>query len=124
MPTTTLLSRIEARYSELRQAGHPGTSYPDDFKVMVASYAHLRRTEGDKWALISDRIPVSSTTAQKWVRQHRPGSMVPVLVGPTPSMATPFPAPAAPELTLTTPNGFRLSGIDLDQATQLLGRLG
>ena len=124
MPTDPLIQRINLRYDELRQSGHPGTSYPDDFKAMVASYAHRCRRDGANWKQISSQIPVSSTTARIWIRRQEPGSMVPVLVSVASPMVTPVPVPATPALTLTSPNGFRLAGFDLAQAAELMARLG
>jgi len=51
--------------------------------------------------------------------EAEPGGLVPVTL--TAESVSPV---AAKELLLTSPAGFRLSGLSLDQAARLLGHLG
>ena len=121
MSIDELLNRIRAQQADAIRRYAAGAGYPDDFKQLVAHYARARREEGATWKAVAEPLPISSTTAQKWVMRQQPpaSTIVPVAIIDPPE--TP---PEPSRLYLTSPAGFQLSGFSLQQAVQLLRHLG
>ncbi len=117
-----LLARIHALHATaLRRRG--GTAgFPDELKRLVAAYVRLRREEGSSWSVAAEPLPVSSTTARKWaVREEPPArTLVPVAVIDD---VEPVRTEPVVGLRLTSPAGYQLTGLSLEQAVQLLGHL-
>ena len=129
--------------SEARKQTNPLTSrciYPKALKRDVAALAWKRRDEGRSQDDVSAELGLSKSSVSRWMYQFRPdveqgadgrsrsGAMVPVRV----RVSTPQPAslPSHPSassstgvLRLVTPGGYRLEGLSLGEAAQLLGVL-
>jgi hypothetical protein len=102
----------------------PSVGYPDAVRRTVASYARECRAQGQQWTTISAVVGVSATTIQNWCKQ-KPEFLPVTLLEPEPEspiLAVSTPAPAQ-GLVLHTPQGFRLEGLDLQQALVLLKAL-
>lgn len=120
-----------------------GTGYPEEIRQKVVVYARQRRAKGQHWAHIGMEIGLSSTTLVNWSQPRR--KVPPVAVVDTTaeqSTATPTQGQFLPVavidksseasvvarllptpthcLILHTPAGFRLEGLDLQQALALL----
>ena len=122
MSDTPLLDRIREAHARFTPS-QSRVGYPREFQEMVARYTLARRQEGWSWREISSQLPISSTTASTWMsRLEAKGgrSLVAVQVVEDP---TPSPLPES-GLVLTSPKGFQLTGMTLDQAARLLGHLG
>ena len=112
------VAQVEAGYLKALKHRKVHGSFPKDFQELIARYAHPRRREGITWTNIAKELPVSSSTVRIWTRAHpEPPSMVPVVIQPD------APAPRG-SLTLVSPGGYRLQGLSLRQAVDLLRRLG
>jgi hypothetical protein len=120
MPDDTRVDRIRAAYAAFDKTMKT-TGYPPEFKALVVDYARSCREQGLVWKAIGERLPISITTARSWLQQAArpvPGALVPVVV------VDQEPVTLLDELVLTSPGGYRLTGINLEQATALLRSLG
>ena len=118
MPSTSTAARLRA---ELLAARQNGSNYPASLKQRVITYAHEARAHGQTWEAISQSLGLSSVTLWRWNRREAEpssGSFRPVAI--TDSSAKPSPDAT---LVLITPNGFRLEGLELKAAEQLLRSL-
>lgn len=107
---------VRALVSEHRPA--VGVSYPDEVKRTVIAYLNARRAQGVALQDVSAEVGLSTTTLQVWRRQCTAFRPVTIVESPTSAV---HPAPAAAEgIVLHTPEGFRLSGLDLEQAIAAL----
>ena len=122
MSDTAILARIHEAYACFTPS-QSRVGYPREFQEMVARYTLARRQEGWSWREISNQLPVSSTAASTWMARletEEAGSLVAVQV--VDDLAQP--PPPVSGLVLTSPAGYRLTGMTLDQAALLLGHLG
>lgn len=120
MSPSPQLQRIQALYRRLGPDHHPRDGFPDELRDLIGRFTRQQRADGQTWRQIAKQLPVSSTTAHRWMLQTEPAALVPVVVTgePKPEIgASPGP------LVITSPTGFRLSGITIEQAAQLLGHL-
>ena len=136
MPTTatTLASAIRQHKPRAAREG-----YPPWLRKKVGRYVDKRRKAGAKAADLSAALGVSVTTLGRWQRSHRTqpqrGGFAPVVTTPPPPPPTPLactnatvapppPQPAtstAPAATpaavhITSPQGFSLHGLSIEQA--------
>lgn len=75
------------------------------------------RASGQKWSEIARELDVLPTSLQRWVAKLEVGPLLPVIIDEVPSVEPTD--PAAP-ITLTTPDGYRLEGLDVDSASLLV----
>ena len=78
----------------------------------AVSYLDRRRREGASVSLIAEELGVGKTTLERW-RSRRSRF---VRVEPLPE--------AAMDLSMVSPGGYRIEGLSVDQAVDLLSRLG
>lgn len=118
--TDDLPARIRDSH-QAHQRDADATRFPDSFRDLVVQYAQPLRADGATWARISSVLPISSTTVRKWtLRAEQPTrSVVPVTVVD----AAPVVSPPVGGLCLTSPAGFQLSGLSLEQVAQLMEHL-
>ena len=96
-------------------ATHAG--YPQSVRSRVGAYVRQRRQAGVLWVTLSDELGVSTTALSNWMK-IAPPTFLPVPHTPP----TPPPAPR-PALTLTSPNGWRVDGLTLEQIAALMGAM-
>ena len=117
-------SHIQATYEQIQATKSRNECYPESFKQLVADYAHPLRHRGWSWRVIADTLPISSTSVRRWTldyqRSTRASTMLPVIVRDEPQDTH----TGDVSLTLTSPNGFRVDGLDVEQLTHLLTKLG
>ena len=122
------LAPILEAHAALAAAGTP-TRFPDDFKQAVVAYVRPLRQAGATWSSAAQRLPVSVTTVRKWCvrseQRQQPMRLVPVKVVHEPSVVDGHVAIDGHQaaLCLTSPGGFRLTGISLQDARSLLESL-
>ena len=109
-----------------RPAGPDG--FGDEVKRRVARFAREKRETGSTWAAIAAGLPLSHASVRKWTMTyddapHRGDGFVEVHVA-TDRKVPSLPRVAARELTLVSPNGFRLIGLDVATAAALVAKLG
>ncbi len=106
---------------EFRVAGkrRPGRGYQSALRQRAAEYARKRAESGDGVAKVSAELGVSEQTLRNWLAKAGPAFLrvtVDESVGPREAVA-------AGTLVLVTPSGYRLEGLDLRAAADLLRAL-
>ncbi len=89
---------------------------PREVRDEVCRYVARRREKGAPWALIARETGLDVRKLQRWHSRARRRSSVAVL---RPVEVLPAPEPAA-TLTLISPSGVRVEGLQIEQAAQLL----
>lgn len=123
------MPETSATIQELVRAQSPlqGQGYPPAVRARVVRYVRRRRAAGLTWTALALEVGLSTTTLSNWSRdslsdpEPSESAFLPVRITPTPP-ATP-PAPASATLSLTSPTGWRIDGLDLPSLTQLLPAL-
>jgi len=92
----------------------PGRRYPHALRARLMAWADAERRKGQQWVAISDRLGIPCATLQRWCAGSEP-AFVPVVVReePTPDL-----------VSVVAPSGWRLEGLSLSRALELLGRTG
>ena len=108
----------------------PNEQYPEDIRHAVVAYASRQRKRGRSWEWIGERLQVSGSCVNRWCGEEpspaspaspteseteTPRALVPVQVQPEVE-----PEPSDNGLVLVSPRGFRLLGLRLSDAAQLL----
>lgn len=97
--------------------------YPEEFRQRAARWATRQRRGGQTQAAIQRQVDVPWVTIQRWMQtlteqaETESTSLVPVQIDRLSSSAT------ADGMVLTSPDGWRLEGLTVDQAVEVLGRL-
>ena len=110
----------------MNQSRGRGTRYPSAERTRLLKAAHRHRAEGWSWARIGAALGLPGETLRWWSQRDtraddRParkvGSMVPITIVPATerSEAT---------LTLVAPSGWRIEGLSVAVALDVLRRLG
>jgi hypothetical protein len=100
--------------------------YPLAMRRQVGAWLRDQHAAGTPWSLLGPPLGVSSTTASNWAKLADPHAIAP----PAPAFVPVHLTPAAPvplsttAPVLTTPNGYRVEGLDTHQLLQLLKGLG
>jgi len=108
----------------------PTQGYPAEVRPPVLELVRRELAEGINLNAIARSLGLNRGTLRYWLDHpaKSPG-FVPVLLQPEPQVVTPVPAQLQPTLTspagltLISPAGFRLDGLNLDQAIHALSRL-
>lgn len=122
-------------------AGRPtawSRGYPPAVRERVAAYVLARRSRGDQPSRIASDLGISRHSVIAWAKGRPSEPATPRLVPVVLDVGDTLPDPATAEaivpattatasstpLTLVSPRGFRLEGLTVDAAAELLGRLG
>jgi hypothetical protein len=114
----------EAR--EIRQAlgrlrsRSPRRRVPTELRERVVAYARARRSEGASWYRVSLEVGCTSATIQRWGSSRGSEKVCPIVPVEILTEASGVPG----LLALVSPAGYRLEGLELHQAADLLRRLG
>lgn len=115
-PTREALLGVIAAHPRPREGG-----YGPEVRAAAAAYTRSCLEAGQTWKDLAAGLPISATTLRHWTEAaERRGGLVPV--EPVPEV--PEPSTAARDLTLISPSGYRLVGLDLTAALALLRGLG
>ena len=110
---------IRARVLEIIQESQPGRCrYPRDLKEAAIEYARRRRSEGATVKEICDELGLRHWTLHKWLRSVR-DRFLPVKV----RTAAEQPLTVSPAPALTTPRGYRVDGLRVEEVLFLLHHL-
>ena len=93
--------------------------YPQELRMLGAEYAEARVAAGESVGPIAARLGIAEPTLRSWLRKARPG-FVPVVV----EQAEAAKDQAGQTVVLVSPNGYRLEGLELAAACELLRVLG
>ena len=92
--------------------------YPLPLRREILSFARRRRAAGDRLKAIARDLGLPWQTLHRWLEASPRRRFRPVAV-----LAAPPAAPCSP-VSVVTPQGFRVEGLDLESAADLLKRLG
>lgn len=111
-------AQLESLRDQIRALGPRarGRRFPDHLRARVIAYVAGRTGAGESGAAVSTALGVPWQTVSRWRDEARDHAqrLIPVEV-----------VAAQPRtLTLRSPKGFVLEGLDLDTAVELLARLG
>ncbi|MFE8598192.1 transposase [Archangium violaceum] len=117
---------------ERQRAGRRGGSgpFPEALRAFAVRYVAYALEKGDTVKAVVERLGVSEPTLQAWRRGQTPGSkarrgeqraapLVPVVVHPRKEEGL----RAATTFAVVSPQGWRVEGLGLEEAAQLLRRL-
>ncbi len=97
--------------------------FPDGIREMAVAYVHRGRQAGWSWRRLSEACGLSSESLRRWTAEAavQPSALalVPVSVVPEPAVAQDVDR----GLVLVSPRGYRLEGLSLPGAAQLLSAL-
>lgn len=116
---------MDARAKRFRQeaaqqgAGGTGKRYSAELRRLAVAVAQERREE--PLSRIARELGVSVVSLQRWIEREEPARFRPVQVLPA---AEPDLCGPSPGLTLITPRGYRVEGLDASSLATLLGALG
>jgi transcriptional regulator with XRE-family HTH domain len=98
-----------------------GIRYPEELHQEAVSYAKARRQRGDSLLAISRDLGVKPVTLSRWLqRAHDPEfRRVELVTSGHPTLGL----TAGTGVTVTTPSGIRIEGLDLESLIALLRRL-
>lgn len=107
---------IRGRVAALGRRGR-GAKLPEDLREEIADYARRRRERGGRVRDIAVEVGVSRESIRRWssTSSSAKATVVPVRIRPD---------HAATQLVVVTPGGVRIEGLDLEQAAELVRRLG
>ena len=110
----------------------PGRKYPPELRDKLIATIGMLRQGGWSYQAIGDALGLSPSAARGFMRKSRskttrPGRPVEVRpVGPGPDPVATTRGPAAeqrPRLCVISPKGWRIEGLDVEQAARLLANL-
>jgi hypothetical protein len=98
-----------------------GKRYPGEMKRRVVTWALGRRKEGATWPAVADELGLGLDTVRRWclaaLKSDAPTrALVPVRVVARPSPARPA--------TLVSVSGWRIDGLSVSEAAEMLRSLG
>ena len=114
-------ARVKRFQQEAAQQGAGGTGkrYSAALRRLAVAVAQERSEE--PLSRIARELGVSSISLQRWIEREEPARFRPVEVLPA---EEPGLSGRAPSLTLITPRGYRVEGLDASSLATLLGALG
>jgi hypothetical protein len=117
------LGREAKRY----QAGPVAPNrYPVSFREKVAKYTRAALDGGERKAWIERSLGIPWVTLERWLERHAapaPTALVPVRMPQPPEPLRVQRVSATAGLRVTSPSGYRLEGLALDDAVEVMRRL-
>ena len=126
------LEQLRQEVQRLRAGRAKGSApYPEPLRAFAVRYLAQAQQKGETLKSVVQRLGVSEPTLQAWRRGQTPGgkavhsepaaaALVPVVVH-EPEAAQP--PPVATTLAVVSPQGWRVEGVGVEEAVQLLRRL-
>lgn len=103
----------------------PRAVYPDALRDQTLAWVRARTREGCSQGAIARALGLPQTTLSRWTSGSNPETPEPTLPASEPAFRpVQCIGVSNPGLTLHTPNGYRVEGLDLPALAELLGRLG
>ena len=95
-----------------------GRRYPVELRARVASWARERRADGASWIALAAELGLGLDTVRRWCAEQKPGTraLVPVTVVADHGYER--------RVSIVSPAGYRVDGLSLNEAGELLRVLG
>jgi DNA-binding transcriptional regulator LsrR (DeoR family) len=100
---------------ELAAQRGPGVYYPERLRERATRWARQQLAAGATAGAVATSLGIGRDTLRRWMATAATTALVPVEIVDEPSAA---------QVTVVSPNGFRISGLTLDDAIVVLRRLG
>ena len=111
-------AEYRAKIAEIRERGGPRWRAPEPFREEIVSWASNLRSAGHGAGAIAAAIGVCDSTLRRWLApSEAKGELRPVRVGGAAAGSK------AGALVVVSPAGYRLEGLDVDLAVEILRRL-
>jgi transposase-like protein len=110
----TALRRQLAKHEKGR-----GKRYPADLKRRVTAYALRRRDAGASYEEIAETVGLAFETVRRWCLAATSGENLAPMLAPVEVVAAPHGG-----VTIISPLGYRLEGLELAEAVAALRALG
>ena len=126
------LEQFRQEVERLRAGRKRGSGpFPEPLRAFAVRYLTYAQEKGDTLKAVVERLGVSEPTLQAWRRGKTPGSkartseprtapLVPVVVHPGKEETAPR---VAATFAVVSPQGWRVEGLGLEEAAQLLRKL-
>ena len=127
------LEQFRQEAQRLREGRAKGSGpFPEPLRAFAVRYLAQALEKGETLKSVVERLGVSEPTLQAWRRGQTPGSkktqgsepraapLMPVVVRPPKAHAPPS---VATTFAVVSPQGWRVEGLGLEEAAQLLRRL-
>jgi len=121
MTMEKLAEKARAAVERLAARGRT-TRIPDEVREVVMRYVAEARSHDISWEEISRTVGLSQSALMRWQRPRRRAqrALLPVAVA---GNATEPAGTSGGTITVTTPAGYRVEGLRIDEATELLRTL-
>ena len=109
---------MEAEAESIRRAlrARRKQRYSPELKTQIIAYVAARRAAGDSQSTVSAALGVKWSTLRRWLSRTSSTALVPVQVREVAAWTS-------PTLSLVTPSGYRLDGLDAREAVALFRSL-
>jgi transposase len=127
------LEQFRQEVQRLRAGRAKGSApFAEPLRAFAVRYLAQAQEKGETLKSVVERLGVSEPTLQAWRRGQTPGSkktrssepktepLLPVVVHPP---KPPVASPVATTLAVVSPQGWRVEGLGVEEAAQLLRRL-
>jgi len=127
------LEQFRQEAQRLRAGRAKGSGpFPEPLRAFAVRYLAQAQEKGETLKSVVERLGVSEPTLQAWRRGQTPGSkktrsseprtqpLLPVVVRPPKAHAA---SPVATTFAVVSPEGWRVEGLGLEEAAQLMRRL-
>jgi transposase-like protein len=119
------LRRLREQIAARRSHGHIRPRFDAATRNRVVAFAEGQRASGISYQKIAGDLGLSVHTVQRWCHRALKGAKLRAVrvtdeAAPTTGMPT---KAVSPSLTLTTPAGYRIEGLDVSSAAALVGAL-
>lgn len=107
---------------EKNQPGSSRSKYPEELQRRIAAYVHQQRILEVSYVELSRQIGLTPTTLSKWARkfpQPEP-AFLPVHIRDTKEPRFEWPEP---RISISSPNGWTIQGLDRNDLIAIIGRL-
>jgi len=108
------LAQLRAEVDAVPSTGR-GRRFSPDLKARISRYVIAARGRGESWGALSEELSISDVSLHRWIKSSQGAPMRRVILRD--------PAPLT-ELTLTTRDGHRVTGLDVGSLAELLRQLG
>lgn len=124
--------RTNRRKNKARNERRGSRGYSAQVRANAVTLIRTRRAEGVGLGACAEELGISTVTLRKWLKaadgdtpsQSAQDASPPAAASPwRPVALSTNASPAAAQLSLTTPSGYRIEGLNLEQALVALGRL-
>jgi transposase len=97
------------------------TRIPDDVRAVVLGYVERERSRGRSRQEVADELGLSSSVLVRWAKggRRRRGKIVPIRL-----LATPSVSPEAATIRIVSPSGYRIEGLSVRDAVEVIRAIG